>query len=1219
MSLLDAFWSIVAPEEGKRAEDDAEGDGERRKEEDEEEHASASAEPSRPRLRSVDFFNEGFSALHLALAESRTGDAFRLLRSVEVLARDDEARKDMVAALKARLLPLACSALTSFSTGAISFPDALHLWQTSLVQLAGAAPATTPLTGNVKLVQEAFVGSLTALFSESAADVLRRMDTVRSLLSVGGAMAAPSQEKAGDEDGSKQPLRPDPVAAKETSGSSYMPGSGLSAAARFFFSSSSGAEDGGSAPSSPGKKDKNDRRTKNYSGPHPYLVRHKRPIHLALKGSGGQDSAVIAARRREKQRRGGESRYRYADGSDESESPVDEDEMWSALEAVAAMGADDEDAATSASAAGTGTSSGGSGQAGEGDGSTFTLADEAGSTQPHIEALSTLFGDATQLMMAIVEQPFLTESEEDRAKMAPLLNACKREAVDALHRVCTAAAVQALKAYRGDTMLDSTLLLATQTLHQVLDADAAGTGGIAGTSSTSNTRLMRAICGAAGIPFEILVKLTSPPAVMASLSDVGLPRGLNTAVDQELVVLDIGTGAAFKPAADDFLTALKDSAAVSAAFASDGGSNKDYCALPLGMAVSIVDETADQISFLCQLLERYSRCLAFCSETCGPAFPSSESGRAPSSDSSTNGNGKSKSKKGERDPLLLTLWELQGHYVQLERSYLLSSVRLALLPPNGWKVVSVHEDSRVRTYAWCDNLFFLLSKGVSRAAATCADMAAAAVTNYVAGCCDDILKRVLYACAAVGSGLVRSLKDPRLDSRHLKRMLMDVVSAANHQSASDSVVASILLGSMNLEEDDSLESFEASGESSHEGESEDGLGGNQLTRLLQGSRFGHLQAPGPGKGDASARWPQRGGASGAAAVAEHEEDAFEAEIAASFKAAFRKEGTGEDEAETEEEAAAKRKAAAKLAAQDEGSAEQQLLASVASFPVASETAILCVNTVATAGQYSAALFERTSAELSAVFPAPNQDASNNSVPACSPLLVVPLAQLREASETCGPNLLQLATKTFASTVCRAGVKFFDGVLRKVDYVLPSAAAFDALSGAHDPVLTAVTGPVLSGSAFQVTLPLLLKPHVSDAFVLELSAMLASRIDKRWSQAAVNEYGALLMASQLRSLYNTLSPYVKTAHAPLRSLLASGRLHQMVQVLNVESLSDLTGLMFPVPALNKQEVCRLLNNRVGFLSAAKEGGGGGQKELSEAATKVLATVPWHRVPIAGDRE
>jgi hypothetical protein len=1168
----------------------------------------------------------------------------------------------------------------------VPFQEALYVWRESLGNLDYDVCS--------EAIQREFVGGLHALFSDSALELLRRMDTVRSLL----AVQTPA-EAGGSERG---PPAPQPLAAVAAPAAEAGV-SGLRAAARFLFSAvaaegDDGARDGGSGGRSGegGVSDGAPRR-----GPHPYLHRHRRSVLLAVQGrrrshaqsgprqhaagsgSGGPRPPPHAHTPRRNGARG-------AGGGDFDGADAQEDgaadplaQAWESVEAVAfdaAGGGDD-----------------------GGD-------EESSATQPHIEALSTLLGDAATLLMAVHE-----------AGVAAAVPGPAREGVlRALHGLCGQAALRMLLAYRGDTMLDCTLRVATAVLHEALETDAP---------------MLRAVCSAAGIPAHLVLAEGRSREGGGGMGGGGGGggggfgsggRGAEDAataptLDQRAVCVPLPLPQRYTPTAEEFAAAAAQAAraAADAAVAgwSSGGLAPPHaatpgpghprsgsrapggaapgsadsatstgaapCCVPVEVAVSIVDETADQVSFLCQLLERYTRCAAFCIAACqqqpeqpaaalqssrvgdsrgassaggagagvvaspatgatGPAAPQPHHRPASSSSgSSLSLAGSPADVLGGRDPLCLAMWELQGQYVQLERSYLLTSVRLALLPPAGWAVVSVHEDARVRAYAWCDNVFFLLSKAVSRSAATCADMAAAAVTNYVAGCCDDVLRRALHVCLA-GCRLVRSRGDPRLRPSVLRHLLMDAVTAAAKGSGGASGGAasgflSALLASGDADEDvGAVAVLRPGGGGAGSGGSGDG-----------------------GDPEASDRGSGGGGGS----------DDIDADVAAVFQAALRSagsDGSGGDGAQS----------APALVAGDSvfdggagaggsaggGSRPSLLALSAGQPPVASDTALLCANTVATAVQYAAALFDRTSRELAAVFPGAPQPAgaaaaggsgggggarsgkgsgasagggagaAASAQPAllhCSPLLVAPLMQLREASQACAA-LLPGAARNLSAAVCAAGLRVFRGVLSSTSYIVPSSAAYDTLS-AHDPLLAAAQGPVLAGSAFFATLPLLLKPAVSDAFVLELAGLLARQLEGAWSTCAVNEYGALLMVGQLRSLYGLLAPHVRAAHGPLRGLLASGRVHQMVQVLNVEALSDLYGLVFPVPQLSRDDVCALLLNRVGFLHHAPPAGAAGAApganasdgrdasdgaRASRAATAVLETVQWHRVPTAG---
>ena len=166
-------------------------------------------------------------------------------------------------------------------------------------------------------------------------------------------------------------------------------------------------------------------------------------------------------------------------------------------------------------------------------------------------------------------------------------------------------------------------------------------------------------------------------------------------------------------------------------------------ALPVSGAVAAVDQACDQATFLCQLLERYLRCVTVCLGL--------GTGDQPSRTS---------------DVLADAMHSLQGEYVLLERAYLTTAVARAVQRPqqahaaqwpsppsgsDGWSVVVMGDNPRELCFAWADHALFVLSKSIARACATCCDLAAAAVVNFVAGCVDEHLRAVARVCVTLCS------------------------------------------------------------------------------------------------------------------------------------------------------------------------------------------------------------------------------------------------------------------------------------------------------------------------------------------------------------------------------------------------------------------------------------------------------------------------------------
>lgn len=167
----------------------------------------------------------------------------------------------------------------------------------------------------------------------------------------------------------------------------------------------------------------------------------------------------------------------------------------------------------------------------------------------------------------------------------------------------------------------------------------------------------------------------------------------------------------------------------------------------------------------------------------------------------------------------------------------------------------------------------------------------------------------------------------------------------------------------------------------------------------------------------------------------------------------------------------------------------------------------------------------------------------------------------------------------------------------------SSADFDAAT-ASDPIIAAIQGPVLQGAAFFPMLLRVMRPRCTDMLVNRVTVAVLRALEACWSRLPVNDFGALLMASELRQLQTTMSTHI--AAGSLRPVFA--RALQITQVLGIETVSDLYSLAFPVPMLTRGEVLGLLRVKVGLLPTANPA----QRDA------VLDAIQWHRVPVK-DRE
>lgn len=327
---------------------------------------------------------------------------------------------------------------------------------------------------------------------------------------------------------------------------------------------------------------------------------------------------------------------------------------------------------------------------------------EAGSV-PHIDALTRLLGEAATWLSSILEQPV---PHRDRCFVA-----------DALHAACARACLPVLEAYRADVVLRGVTATAAALLEHVVRVPVRS-----GSRDPLDATLE--VAGAAA------AVATSPHVAAASAGGgAGAARG-GFGGGRLGSLRPLGSSAAHPPHAGG----AGASAAPQLAPPPAQATPTPPLAVYAGAALAIVDLVADQTSFVCQLLERYLRCLTVCTAR-GPAgLPS----RAPPGDS-----------------LASAMQELQAEYVLLEHAYATAATRQLVCSAEGWEPVRLHEDAAVATFSWVDDALYVLSKSLARAAATCCDMAAAAALNYAAEAVGDVLGEAAVRCvelAGAGEG-----------------------------------------------------------------------------------------------------------------------------------------------------------------------------------------------------------------------------------------------------------------------------------------------------------------------------------------------------------------------------------------------------------------------------------------------------------------------------------
>jgi hypothetical protein len=814
-----------------------------------------------------------------------------------------------------------------------------------------------------------------------------------------------------------------------------------------------------------------------------------------------------------------------------------------------------------------------------------------------VEALAALLGEATVWMAKILEQPVPR-------------GACSAVAA-ALHSAAVDAALPVLAAYRADAALDGTIAVAKK----LLDFAEERTKGSDMARWEAWEAAVRAAMPRGGGPGR-----GGHPRAARKLNNSSSPDGAAPTISpsssssssspfsspREPVLLirfdDAGAGSRRKPRTEGEAAAA---AAYAAAAAAAPFPLSSLGPLPLTVrgATGVVDEACDQLSFLCNLLERYLRCVTV-----------------------ALGLGAGDEPSRTDDAVAVAMHGFQGEYVLLERAYLENAVSRAAAAESGWAPVAMGEDSRVLTFAWTDHAFFLLSKAVARAAATRCDMAAAAVINFVAGCLDGAVRRVATDCVRMSSA----------------RRAAAVVAAAEASAATGGAPASAAAAN--------AAARRGAGDDVDEVEIE-------MTRRLQaalakapGTAGGGGGGSGGGGGGGGGGKAGKGGggggggASGGGGGSTNEEDEEEAHEPAAADSALQACNT------------------VYTASRFARSLFERTCGEVASiFPLPASQQQEQQQEAGEGegrGAGEGDVGPRAAAISSPGPPLSPTSASSGSgsgfggelaLPVCHPYLRTPLEGLRAVVGDFD-GLADDAARALAGGLVGDGVAHMRQILLQASvttspqsssslapsqgshapssssssssstYVL-SDAAYDAAC-VSDPLLGAFNGGVMVASGLRAALRAIAKPAAAEAVLRHVAGLVAGVLEDGWvgglssspSSSAVsspsqppavpvNEYGALLLAAELRGVESRLSALavstkgLASANPSRRSFL---RLQQCVAVLGLDALQELYALAFPSPLLTRAQVTGLLQQRTGLIKG-------------KAA---LDAIQWDRVKICG---
>jgi hypothetical protein len=293
---------------------------------------------------------------------------------------------------------------------------------------------------------------------------------------------------------------------------------------------------------------------------------------------------------------------------------------------------------------------------------------------------------------------------------------------------------------------------------------------------------------------------------------------------------------------------------------------------------------------------------------------------------------------------------------------------------------------------------------------------------------------------------------------------------------------------------------------------------------------------------------------------------------------------------------------ADAAAGGDSAAHDAALVTAVAAPALSDVALAALNSLAAASDYASSLCARSENEAAGIF-APEPPAP----------LAAALDELHAVCEGVGPRL-GLGAAEAASALCAPGLSALSAALRATHYVMDRRTFESIGSGAtRDGVMVAFWNALVARGGLDGLLPCL-SVSARGAVLAAVAQRVVGALETVWWHCRVDEYGALLMAAQLREISAALvtrSPPGSGGASSTRA--AFSRAHQAVAVLNLEKLGDVYSLSFPVPKLSRADMAHLLENRVGLVKNtnghgdARDGMGGGS----------LSAIAWDRVPVAGD--
>jgi hypothetical protein len=761
--------------------------------------------------------------------------------------------------------------------------------------------------------------------------------------------------------------------------------------------------------------------------------------------------------------------------------------------------------------------------------------------QAHLEALSTLLGEASTWMAMIHEQP------------VPHSSRCL--VAGSLHKACVDASLPVVRAYRDDGLLTATGCVAKA----LIDCAEGNQSSLLHGSKALWESTLRAASNPPSQRYDSLLSKSehnssssksehnsSSSTELASFSSLESGNDLKTMPKLTMIHIEFEEYSSSHPGKRVYSNSSANTSSSSTSnakrgpptskhqFSNDNDNvtfiNPDLVSesttemakrellLPLNLtldgATAVVDEACEKATFMCQILERYLRCVTVCL-----------------------GLGTSEQPSRTSDPLADSMHELQGDYVLLERAFLTTAVaRATVTSPeikndsnsDGWVPVVMGDDSNELCFAWVDHSLFVLSKAIARACATCCDLAAAAVINFVAGCIDVDLRRVASMCVEQCSELRNTPIEMSLSNAESTGVRNG--SSSDERDDIDNEVAKRIAAALEVE-DENARNVDVNVQPLQGG------------MLLDDKDAGLIAAVN------AARKPR---VSDDALIALN----TVATAATYLRSLFLK-------TRAEVELVFPPPISLKYS---EDSSETTSTESFSRPPVCHQLVAGTLDNLRSVAESFTIIADDAAKRVAE---------SLISVGLNSMSTLLRLSHSGSASD--GSYSYMISQQTFDTMTLHSG-RFED-------------SKGGGIPSSNDPLLSSFEHDLVIKSGLVAALQMLRKQDsiecaygpscTSDLVLKHVSLLIARLVEDSWTSSVVSEYGALLQAAQLREFIRRLSSLARNPHVAVAKPFS--RLTQVASVLSLDSLPDLYSLsFFPKALLSRSEVSKLLLLRVGLV-------------------------------------